>query len=251
MKRSTAIDRTALPAGVLFLIFLWSLLSALVARDILLPSPMATAKTFWALLFDPEFYRAVTGSTFRVLLSFSVSFVAGAAYGLLAAKLEFFNLFFKPCLVVIKTLPIMTVIVLAFLWVNNSLIPVFVGILITFPIFAEAFFSASHALDPSLLRVAKVYKVSRKKCLSQMLWPSMRPGILTAAASSASMTWKIIITAEYLSLPNSSIGSLLYSAKTILDSRQIFALVLSALFLGGLTETLVFFIQKKVRAQKW
>jgi NitT/TauT family transport system permease protein len=135
--------------------------------------------------------------------------------------------------------------------VNNSLIPVFVCILINFPIFAEAFFSASRALDPELSRVAKVYRVGRKKYFFQMLWPSMLPGILGATAASASMTWKIIITAEYLSLPASSIGALLYNAKTTLDSHRIFALVLTALFLGGLTEAIVYFIQKKAGAGKW
>ncbi|MBE6787337.1 MAG: nitrate ABC transporter permease, partial [Ruminococcaceae bacterium] len=72
------IDKIIKKTAILILwVLVWQFLSMLIAKNLILPSPVSTVTALFKLAQTKEFYLSVIISLFRILLRFSLGCVLG------------------------------------------------------------------------------------------------------------------------------------------------------------------------------
>ena len=185
--------------GILFVIALWFLVSA--CFDInggIFPSPIATFSRFAELLTDPYSYQCLGYTFFRMLVGFAISFLIALVVGIFAGNHESFYMFLKPLMTVIKSIPTVAVVFLFVVLVAPKNAPIFVVIIICFPILYEAIAGGIRKVDPDLVQASEVDGAGYFKRVLLVKLPLSIPYIVVGIASSFSLSFKIEIMAEVI-----------------------------------------------------
>ncbi len=191
--------------------------------EILLPSPMQTAKSLVALARTALFWKSLGLSMLRVLVGILCSIVIGTLLAVLTSVSSFARALLSPLMGAVKSVPVACFIVLVFLWMNTATIPIFITALIVVPIVWSNVAQGIASTDGNLREVAQIFGFSRAKQLRVLYVPSVFPYFMAACRSALGMAWKAGIAAEVLAPPLFGIGKGIYLAKTDFDSAALFA----------------------------
>ncbi len=201
----------------------WQLLAMLVGNSLIFPSPIASFNALVDIFFAPTTLKVVSHSIGRVLLAFMIAFFMGILIGFLMYFYPIATLFFSPFIRIIQTTPVMSFIMLALLWMNSNLVPIFIGFLMGLPIIATATLKGLKAIDKDFITMTEFFDVSSIKRFQQLYIPAIFPFIELALKNALALTWKVCIASEVLSYPHYAMGAELLNAKTLLESDGLFA----------------------------
>jgi NitT/TauT family transport system permease protein len=229
-------NRLVALAAFALLYFVWKLLAAWMGSSIILPGPEETAAEAFRLAGGPGFWRALGATLFRGILGFSVSFVLGLAVGFPAGRYPLFARFIKPYMTIIRSTPVLAIILIALVWFPAEGVPVFAAVLMAFPVVTQNVAGGIRAVDPSLVEMAKVYKAGKRRMLGGLYLPALLPFLASGASSALGLAWRVVVAAEVLSQPVWGIGAGMQEAKLRLETPRVFAWTLAALAISWLTD---------------
>ena len=224
--------------AILFVIVIWAIIARLTAIPFIIPSPRAVARDFIYFLFEKSFAETILPTFYRVLCAFFLSLILSFLLGVCAGLSSVFRTLLTPWLSVIKSTPVVAVILIAILWFGSDKVPVFVAILMTLPVMTESTIEGILKTDKGLLEMAHAYHFRRIDKLLYVQLPSALPYLLTGAGTSVGLTWKVVIAGEILSIPRHGIGSEMQTAKIQLETVRVFSLTLLAILISVCTEAL-------------
>lgn len=190
---------------------------------------------------DKTFWFTVLLSLVRVFWGILASWIIGIAAAFVMYKSKLLRLLFSPLMTAVKSTPVASFIILALLWLDRNVLPVFITALMVIPVVWANLTEGIHAVNPQLVEVASVYRFSPAKRLMRLYVPSVAPYFMAACRSSIGMAWKAGIAAEVLATPEYSIGKELYFSKTYLETPALFVWTLMIIFLSILIEKLLIF----------
>lgn len=225
--------------SVLFWILIWELISLVVAKEILLPSPIKVIVRLYELLGTAEYYSALLGSVFRVFVGFVVGTVIGCITAYLSFVSDLVATLFNPMLTVIRSTPVASFIILALVWMGKEKVPVFTAIIMVIPIVHSAMLSGLNSTDKALAEVADVYNFSYFKKLRLLYLPSALPSFASGAMTSFGLAWKAGIAAEVLCSLKNSIGGKIYTSKLYLESVDLMAWTLTVIVVSLILESIM------------
>ncbi len=241
MSSSTGIAKLKRTAAVLLssaaLLGLWWA-GSLFVSDVILPPPGAVLRDFIQFLSRPGFYQALGATVRRGVESFFITLLIGTAVGIPAGSFSSVELFFRPLLAVIKATPVLSVILLAFIWFQSGTVPVFAAVLMAFPVVVQNVMTGVREIDRELLEMAEVYRFSRRQKFLHITLPAITPFFLSGARSALGLTWKVVVAAEVLTVPRHGIGSAMQFAQINLDTSRLLAWTLAAVLLSAASEIL-------------
>ncbi len=233
----------------LLLLALWKIISLIVGSEIIFPSPESTFISLVDLVKTGGFFLTIFASLIRGMAGFVISLILGTIFGFIAGFNKIFYRIFEPFLVLIRTTPVMSVILLALIWFRASNVPIFASFLMSFPIVCTNVIEGIKNIDTKLIEMAKVYKIGRYRIIMEIYLPSIMPFLMAAISTSFGIGWKVVIAAEVLSLPEFAIGTSLQTSKTYLNIDEVFAWTIVAIIMGYTFERLIRLLEKK--AFKW
>ena len=233
-------------ASVGGIIAVWKVVSLLVGSSILLPSPEFTARVFGDFLSSADFWLAVGSTTLRGLLGFTIAVVFGIGTGIAAGLSGTVYRLIQPLLTVVRSVPVMSIILLALVWFSAGAVPVFVSLLIVFPVITGNIIDGIRSSDAQLMEMARVYHVGRGRIVRELLLPSILPFVVAGSSTAMGLTWKVVVAAEVLSQPRLAVGSGLFASKAQLETGGVFAWTLAAIALSFLFEGLIRIIEKRL-----
>jgi NitT/TauT family transport system permease protein len=178
-------------------------------------------KQFIRLLPERDFHEALFHSFIRVLLGIGVSVPLGVGIGILAGIDKRIAAFFMPLFSVVSAVPVMSVILIAFLALGSEQTPVFTAFLMVFPVMASNTIAGVHSVDPRLRELFKVYPLSRWEQLRSLYIPAIVPFILGGLRSSLALCWKVVAAAEVLVQPAWALGTGMQMAKAQLETAEL------------------------------
>jgi NitT/TauT family transport system permease protein len=231
------------------IIAIWKLVSLAVGAEIILPSPEKTFMAFIGLIKTKFFYIIILSSLYRGAIGFLISFILGVITGFFAGKNKRFYKLFEPFLIIIRSTPVITIILIALIWFKADFVPVFAGFLMIFPIICTNIIEGIKNVDTRLLQMAKIYKIRSDRIYKEIYAPSLVPFILSGVSSGFGIGWKVVIAAEVLSQPKYAIGSSLQNSRIYLNINEVFAWTLTAIVLGYAFEKIMRIIENK--AVRW
>jgi NitT/TauT family transport system permease protein len=239
--------------GVLFLFFLWELAARIAGSAWILPGPLGVLKRFVFLLGAENFRYALGGTFLRVMLGIFISVPAGIAVGLIAGLDKRAGAFFRPLFSVIAATPVMSVILIAFLWLGGERTPVFTAFLLVFPVMAANTIAGIQSADGNLRELFTLYRLSLGEKLRFLYIPSLLPFILGGMESSLSLCWKVVVAAEVLVQPLRALGTGMQMAKAQLETPELFAWTIGTVAAATLSQgffSFAFGLFKRMRRRR-
>ena len=237
----------AFPVIVTAAVFLiWAIAAAAIGASLILPTPAAAVREFFAYFADGSFWRAIGNTMWRSLYSFALSFVLAFVFAVLAKRFALAKRLINPFVAFIRAVPTMSVILILIICLDSARAPAVVAVIVIFPTLYSSFYSAVESVDPKLIEMSRVYKVSAKDKLFRLYIPNMARGMFEGTASGFSLNIKLVIAAEALAQTARSIGSMMNFAKVLLETEKLFALTIAAVILSVLCEWAIRLIGRAV-----
>ncbi len=220
---------------ILFWIIVWQIASLLIGNDILFVGPLDVARSFSMLLPDGSFWISVFQSFGKISLGFLAAFLAGILTGSLAFRFPAIKELLEPLILLTKSVPVASFVILALIWVGSENLAVFISFLVVFPILYVNTISGLESTDRKLLEMAQVFSIRPLPRIRFIHLPALQPYLANACRIALGMSWKSGIAAEVIGVPSHTIGENLYMAKIYLSTADLFAwtiviIVVSAAF---------------------
>jgi len=219
-------------AAVVFWILVWQLIVVILDKksgnsmggNLLVASPLETVKTLFALVWMPEFWRAVGYSFAKIASGFFLALGAGVICAVLASVSGVVRALLNPMLRLIKAVPVASFIILALFWLSSSKnLSVLISFLMVLPVIYTNVLQGIESTDKELLEMASVFRVSVGKRIRYIYIPAVMPYFVSACSVGLGFCFKSGIAAEIIGLPANSIGERLYEAKLYLLTEELFA----------------------------
>jgi len=223
-------------SAALFII-IWKIASIRIGTDIILPAPEEVLLRLFSIMTAETFRQAVGATALRTLYGLIISFVLGFTAGIACGTSRRADAFLSPVIAITRTAPVMSIILLAMIWFKTDLVPVFVGILMIFPILTANVKQGVKSVDRKLLELGTVYRLNRSEVLREITIPSVIPFVLAGLRSSLGIAWKVVIAAEVLSQPVHAMGTGLQFSQMNLETAEVMAWTVTAIILSWLSES--------------
>lgn len=227
-------------AGVLSCILLWLVIWEIatneVGLDIFFPGPVSTFRALGALIITSEFWKTIIYSIGRIMLGLTL----GASFGILLALLSrlhsFIHIFISIGMTVIKSTPVASIVMILWIIIDSSHLPVVIGLLMVMPIIWQNLIDAFNSVDKKLLEMAEIFEFSRFKTIRYIWFPTLVKFLIPAIITSIGLAWKSGIAAEIISYAKNSIGKNIYLAKAFFESESLMAWTLTVVILSLIFE---------------
>lgn len=185
--------------GCIAFIAIWLIISLIVDdRTMIFPDPLSTFQEAGKILSRSYIYKCIGWTMFRMLIGFTISFALAMVFGLIAGYYKSFKTFLNPIIIVFKSIPTAALVFLFLVVSGARYAPIYIVILISFPILYEAIAAGIGNVEPTLLEAAKVDGGNFFQTIFKIRLPLALPYIFVGIASSFALSFKIEIMAEII-----------------------------------------------------
>ena len=237
-------------SSVLAVLLVWQIAALVTGNEYLLPSPWETLKQAGRLLVSGTFWLALFSTLLRSLIAFSVAFVLGVFFAVIAYLSPSFRSFLSGMVGVTRAVPTVAVILLLLVWTGPKTAPLWVAGLTLFPLIYTSVLTALGRVDEKLLGMSAVYRVPLRKKITGLYIPAALPSVLKEGSAAASFSIKLVVSAEVLANTFKSVGGLMQESKIYLETPTLLALTVCVAVIGVIVEKLGFFFGERLEA-KW
>ncbi len=220
----------------LFWIAIWQFASMAIDNNIVLVGPGDVVRSFVDLLPTADFWKAIGWSFGRISLGFLLAFGAGLLLGSLAFRFPGLLEFLEPAVLLMKSVPVASFVILALIWIGSRNLAIFISFLVVFPILYINTISGLKSTDQKLLEMARVFRLSPVGRIRHIYLPALVPYLVSGCKVALGMSWKSGIAAEVIGIPTHTIGENLYMAKIYLNTAELFAWTIVIILVSALFE---------------
>ena len=212
--------------SIIILLLIWQVTSIYIDNRLLFPSVIDVLNSMITVVTKESFITIIIYSIVRAVESFLISL----GIALILAMLSYFNKIVYNCILpilsIIKAVPTMAFIVLLLIWTSKDYAPVIIGIMISLPIFYDAILNTMINLDKNLLQMCKVYNISIKDKIKEIIIPVIAVEISKVLSSTFSLIFKVVISGEVYAQPKYGIGAMIQLEKMQLNTAGIISWII-------------------------
>ncbi len=211
-------------ASILLFIAFWDVGNQIYG-NLVLPSPLETFKTLYAMLHSQDVWEQIDITLYRASVGFGLSLLFGSVLGLIAGFFATASMMSRPVVTILVGMPPIAWIVLAMIWFGMGDETVIFTILVaSFPIIFVGALQGTRTLDGDLKEMADSFHLPWHMKFIDVYFPHIFSYIFPAWVSGLGMAWKIVIMAELLATSD-GLGASLAVARSQLDTPTALALV--------------------------
>ena len=229
--------------SIAFFFLLWKFFSLVIDSPLVLPSPESVAADFFSLAVEKNFLKSLAFTFFRVFCAFFISSFLGILFGFLCTKFSVLKILFEIPLAFIRSVPLVSVILIVLFWLGSDSVPVFAAVLLSFPVMFTSAFSGFSFEDKKMETVCTIFKITEMQKFLFLKIPYAKEFLKDAMENSCGMIWKAVAAAEVLSVPKFSLGSQLQNFQVVLEISKVFAVTIFIVLLGFFVELKNFCIE--------
>lgn len=235
-KKNTGQTRPLrLALAALFWVTVWQIVAMAVGQGILLASPVDTVARLVALAQTGGFWRSVLFTLGHILAGYGLAAALGVALATLASRYAPVADLLAPLLSAMRSVPVASFVIAALIWVPSRRLSLLIVAVIVLPVVYAGTLDGLRQIDPRLIEMARVFRMSRVNRLRCVALPALMPSLTSALSVSMGLAWKSGVAAEVIGQPVGSLGNSLYRAKIYLETDKVLAIsVVTALLSWGL-----------------
>ena len=232
-----------------FILLAWKLAAIAIKNGLILPAPEKILIDFLRLISSSSFYIALGSTLLRGFTGFIIAVILAAIIGVPAGIFRPVNDFFNPIIVLLRSTPVITFILLALIWFGPDNVPVFIAFLTMFPLICKGFISGIQNTEKELVNMATIYKVSSKRIISSLYFPSLLPFLFNGMSNAIGFGWRAVIIGEVLSQPKWGLGTEMQVAQTYLLVSKLICWSIVAVVIAFIFESLLKIAER--RSLRW
>ena len=227
--------------AIAFWIVIWEAASLLINDNLklFLPSPTAVIITFFRLMTEFMFWKAVLLTLFRIVFGFTCGVIGGLIFGILTSNIKIFDILISPAMRIVRAVPVVSFIILAYLFINVNYLPIFISFLMVMPLVWQTVNDELTNFDTDLSEMAKIFNITGFKNLYYIKLTTISNKVITTMISGIGLAWKSGVASEVLCTPEISLGRNLYRAKGNINYDEVYAITLTVVILSILIEYLI------------
>lgn len=207
----------------LFYFILWQMIAMIVNQSVILPSFLDVLNRLVYILSDVSFYNHLFITLFRVILGTLSAFVLSFIFAILSYDFKLINQALKPLVLVSKTIPNITYILLVLIWFSREMSVFFVTLLILFPVLYTQISTGLLGINPEHLEVLKLYPETYFHRLTMVIIPLIRISLFEGLKGALSLGFKVGVMAEILGQVQPGLGYLMHIARMNFETVDLFA----------------------------
>ena len=207
----------------LFYFILWQMIAMIVNQSVILPSFLDVLNRLVYILSDVSFYNHLFITLFRVILGTLSAFVLSFIFAILSYDFKLINQALKPLVLVSKTIPNITYILLVLIWFSREMSVFFVTLLILFPVLYTQISTGLLGINPEHLEVLKLYPETYFHRLTKVIIPLIRISLFEGLKGALSLGFKVGVMAEILGQVQPGLGYLMHIARMNFETIDLFA----------------------------
>jgi len=246
MKNFITKNRLISASAVILLFIIWKLISLFTGSELLIPSPEKTLLAVVEVVSRDSFWPSFLITIGRGMLGFLISLVLALGLGIPAGMKTTFRLLLNPLLITFRSTPVISLILLAIIWLGNEMVPVFIAVLTMFPIICTNIIDGIRNIDKDLIEMGVIYKVKKQRIIREIYLPSISPFLTSGISNALGFGWRAIIIGEVLAQPGFGVGTQMHNAQIFLQVSELIAWTLIAIMVSSLFELFVRLAEKKL-----
>lgn len=207
----------------LFYFILWQGIAMMVNQSIILPSFLDVLNRLVYILSDSSFYNHLFITLFRVVLGTLSAFVLSFIFAILSYDFKWVEQALKPLVLVSKTIPNITYILLVLIWFSREMSVFFVTLLILFPVLYTQISTGLFGINPEHLELLKLYPETYFHRLIKVIIPLIKIPLFEGLKGALSLGFKVGVMAEILGQVQPGLGYLMHIARMNFETVDLFA----------------------------
>src|SRR3984957_12178206 len=200
------------------------------------PAPTVIAQTIYHMAATGDLWRHAGITTARVASGFLLGASAGTLFGALTGYWLVARRLLDPTLQALRSVPSIAWVPLFLLWLGiqetSKIILIALGAF--FPVYLNLSVAMRH-VDPKLLEVGKLYRLSTFQMVRRIILPAVLPEYIVGLRSGLGLAWMFVVAAELLGA-SSGIGYLMGDGEMTGRASIILASVILFAILGKVTD---------------
>jgi len=219
-------------AGVASILIIWQVAAMNYGNSAMFPAVTDIFSELWKMFTDLRFYLSLLFTIMRGLVGF---FIAASMATLLAATAlhqQSWKLFIHPWVVTIRSIPVISLVLIALIWLAPPNLPAFIAFFTMFPILYQHLLSGLEHTDPKLIEMARVFRKNALERLLHIYLPAARKHIYTGISTAMGFGWRAVIIGEVLASPPFGIGTSMKKAQAYINMPELLAWTLIAVFIS-------------------
>lgn len=225
--------------SILLIPVAWQLLSWQMAQPQLIPSFPDLIRALFRLVYSPGFLVSIGTTCLRACVGLLLSLAAASITAFLLNRSEAIRFLFMPWLSLLRSVPVISFILLALIFLNQEMIPLLIAFLTMYPLLTENLLKGLMNRRDSWKMLARQFHLNAWNCLFQINYPQLKPYLFSGLASAVGFGWRAIIMGEVLSQCVDGIGKRMKEAQVFIDVPELIAWTLVAIVLSWLTDKLI------------
>ena len=222
--------------SILLLLAGWQLVALLAHQPELLPTLPRLLEAFLQLWGKPSFYQAMGATVGRAMAGLVLSLGLALLVAPFAARKPLLSAFLRPLLTLMRSIPVISFILLALILLNPESMPLLIAFLTMFPLLTENLMQGWQCLQPDYHRLAQLFQFPRWDRLTQVIYPQLAPYLFSGLASASGFGWRAIIMGEALGQCSWGIGSQMKQAQLFIEVPELLSWTAVAMLLSFLSD---------------
>lgn len=231
----------------LFWIAVWQTANMAIHNNIIFVGPLDIIVSLIHQAGDISFWLTILHTFTKISLGFLAAFFLSILLGSAAYVFPLIKEFLEPIIMLIKSVPVASFVILALIWIGSGGLAVFTAFLVVVPMVYTSTLSGLESTDPKLLEMARVFCIPHWKRIHYIYIPAALPYVRNGCRTALGMSWKSGVAAEVIGIPEGSIGEQLYYSKLYLDTAGLFAWTFVIIIISALFERLFLFFLGKIK----
>lgn len=229
----------------MFLFALWMIVQRAINNDLVIPDIKSVFLSLLILLKQAETYLIILKTIGRLVLTISICAVFTLILSYVSYKFEWFENFIKPLFIIMRTVPVVSLIIILLFLVGNNISPYFITGFVVLPVMYEGALSGFFAIDNTLKDEIRLLSDINFNIIMSVFIPVTFPYLIASFVQSFGLGLKVMVMAEFIAQPKGTIGYIMLQERNFLDTADIFAWTVIMVLFVLLVEYIVKIIRKK------
>lgn len=198
----------------------------------LVPSLFSTLIYLGKLLMTQGFWTHLSITLFRGIAALSLTIILSLVTGVAAGRTKKIMDLISPLVATLQATPPILWVTLMLVWAGTgNAVPILVVFASLFPPMFLSVSMATASLDKRLFSLAKLYRVKKRRVITDLILPGIFPHFLAGFSFALGSSLKVAAVAEFLGASR-GIGARIYWAYRMMEMENLFAWSLVLIGLG-------------------
>lgn len=230
--------------AILFIAILWQFIAMQIDFPAIFPSLPDLLIQLFDIFRSPNFFATIFSTVLRGIIGFTLALLFAFILSSITAFSPFWKLFFHPIIVIARSIPVISFVLIAILWFSPAQMPIFIALLTMFPILYQNILTGFENTDRKWIEMAKVFDKSFFKRFTAIYLPASKSNIYDGISTSLGFGWRAIIIGEVLAQPLHGIGTAMKQAQAYINVSELIAWTVVAIGVSYLFDLFVKIIRK-------